>query len=638
MFTLTIAASSRTGKSAQFDVGALAECSHSDNGFSLRVSGSFPHSVTITPPAGDRLRSVSYVVSVGLKNFHQVIVPDTGRSYPGQTQLVDFWAGNFRSRVNNVRMPLFMLTAANSHTDLAFGVIGPNVETDFIVREPAKARALTAWMKRLTLEIRRGVDDYPLPDSAASASPDGALTELLYFRQDLADSREPWIATLRDFATRLAAWAQVRPLTTRQSLLPSWCSWTDWDSNDVTDRVILDNVDQGLRLGIANYIIDDGWFGPGLDSDFSINLNIGDWREDPAKIPDLPALVRQMHSRGAAAVLWCAPHAVAPHSKAFAGARDLLIESGGGEPVMTANKFHSLCFMCPESRAMMAQLCGDQVRRYGVDGAKYDLFNCVPPDACRSKRHRHDTTSALEGLSRTLAEIAAATRAIRPDFLIELKQNYATPYLYEHGTVVRAGDTPFNPEGNYLRTAYISAYTPWALNDYQTITNYDSPHEAAVLIAKMIAAGPPTYSINLPALSDDHKRTIAFYHNWYRRRLRVFGGEGRTGLFAAGSPGECDTGWREPLDGSLGSWMVRGGELDICFVVNDRGILNLPESNRRYEIVCATCEGRLVIRRPQGTPAKAGIARFDGGVIESTVSGTCCELAVPPGAIVTLEP
>jgi hypothetical protein len=622
MASLKVSVKTRSDISASFDFSGFPQAqSKQQDGFSAKLSEKFPHRITITPPAGEKIASIDYSISTPLKNYHQVIVPDTGRNYPSDLQLVTFWGRKWQSRVNNVRMPVFFLTGPDLKTALAFGVIGENIETDFDVREPGKSRALIAWMKRLTLGIRRGTDDYPIPDSLASANDDGAITEYIYFKADDQLGDETWIQSLRDFSETMRELCRLdKPRTTDDSLLPWWCSWTDWHSDNVTEEVILDNVRQGLELGIKNFIIDDGWFGPGLDSDFGIKLNIGDWSEDPCKIKDLKALVEKIQAAGAKAVIWCAPHAVAPDSKVYPNLKKYLIQTIAGEDMMTPNKFHSLCFMCPEARKAMADVCVDLIERYGVDGAKYDLFNCVPGEPCLSGEHEHDTTSAVEGLAKLLEEIDARTRALKSDYITELKQNYATPYLDKYGTVVRAGDTPYNPEGNFLRTAYINAYTPYSLNDYQTITNNDTIAGAACMIIKMMAVGIPTYSIDLPALSEEHRRNIKFYHDWYSRNLPALRGS------------------RIPLDGQLGSWLARGENSDIYFLVNGESRLDVRRAVD-CEILNGTFCERLHLHFPSRVSVTVTTDGFDGAD-KSARSYTDVEdivISSQPGDIIRLK-
>ncbi len=54
-----------------------------------------------------------------------------------------------------------------------------------------------------------------------------------------------------------------------------------------------------------------------------------------------------------------------------------------------------------------------------------------------------------------MKRIDEKSKALKPDYIVELKQNYATPFLSRYGTMTRAGDTPYNTEGNFLRTLYV---------------------------------------------------------------------------------------------------------------------------------------------------------------------------------------
>ncbi len=621
MISFTVKVKTQNGATASLNVPNFAEpASHTENGITIELGNEFPYKITATPPAGDVIRSISYIASTSLRNFHEVIIPDTGRGYSARTQLVDFWAKRITSRMSNVRMPVFILTGSDVHTEYVFGVIGANTETDFIVREPDAQRALVAWMKRFTLEIERGPSNWPIPDSIATANADGAITEYIYFKEPGTEARQTWIETLREYSEKMIEILNLPGRTTEESLLPMWCSWTDWFSDHVTDAVIEENVTEGVKLGIKNYIIDDGWFGPGLDSDYSIDLNIGDWEEDPNKIPDLKKLVHKMHDSGANGIIWCAPHAVAPHAKCFENRSKYLIRIDADEYLMTHNKFHVLCFSCREARQIMAEVCVNLIRRYGVDGAKYDLYNCVPDEPCVSCEHQHDTVSMMEGLAMTMALIDEKTRQIKDDYIIELKQNYATPHLHGLGTLVRAGDTPYNSEGNFLRTAYVNAYTPYSLNDYQTITNSDSRETAACLIIKMISVGVPSYSIDLVALKAEHKNTIGFYNKWYIDNLPDLATK------------------REPLDGNLGCWLARMPGKDIYFLLNDESRVPIQQL-RNCQIACGTHRDRLHLSLPSPAVVSYSAQNCTNQTAVTTTCEPVSELTIParPGDIITLK-
>ena len=216
--------------------------------------------------------------------------------------------------------------------------------------------------------------------------------------------------------------------------------------------------------------------------------------------------------------------------------------------------------MCPDAREIMAGICTAFIEEWDFDGAKYDLFNCVPNVRCTSTDHVHDAGSMIEGLELTLKLIWERTRALKKDYIVELKQNYATPFLSRYGTMTRAGDTPYNTEGNFLRTLYVQAYSPFAINDYQTITDEDSPEDAACIVLKMMAAGIPTYSIDFDRICQENKAVIAHYNAWYSEHIERF------------------MQYRVPLDGENNLLRLAGTADDIYFLVNDGGSLTIRRS------------------------------------------------------------
>jgi hypothetical protein len=309
---------------------------------------------------------------------------------------------------------------------------------------------------------------------------------------------------------------------------------------------------------------------------------------------------------------------VAPGARCFPERRKHLIANDKGELLMTANKFHSLCFMCPEARAIMADLCASFITEWDFEGAKYDLFNCVPNMRCGSKEHRHDATSMMEGLELTLKEIDAKSRALKPDYIVELKQNYGTPFLSRYGTMTRAGDTPYNPEGNFLRTLYVQGYSPYSINDYQTLTDADSPEAVACVVLKMMAVGIPAYSIDFDRLCQVNKDVIGRYNRWYGENLQRF------------------KQYRIPLDGENNLFKLPGQSDDFYFVVNDGGPFEVARS---ATVLNATFRKDLFVHHKGRASAVAtGFDCFGKQVRQKRVRlGGWTRLAVPPGGMLRIE-
>jgi alpha-galactosidase len=240
----------RSGKRALFEgIEWGREHSATRAGVTLAIGASFPAPVTITPPdPADPVASVEYDLSTGIRNYHEVIIPESGRWYINMLHMVSFWRFTKESAVNDVKMPLYIFTGQDMYAAMAFGVIGENYETSFKTLEPRVNRALIVYTRRLAMQIKRGTDLYPIPDSVSKRNPDGAMTEYLYFRTSQQMTRQPWTLVLRDFAEQQKRLFSIPDVTVKAALYPIWCSWTDWFSDHVTGDVIRRNVREGVRL------------------------------------------------------------------------------------------------------------------------------------------------------------------------------------------------------------------------------------------------------------------------------------------------------------------------------------------------------------------------------------------------------
>lgn len=578
-----IEVATKNEKTVIFNNANLQGAEYCKDGITIKLS---PQSgvtkVTVIPTAKDiRITKITYRIAINLRNFESVIIPDCGRFYSKQQQLVDFWGYEGKSTVNHIRIPLFIFTGLDHSSSFAYGIIGQPYETKFQCLEPYYARALSAYTRTLRLEIGRGIEGYPIPTNYLNQD-DGSITEYLFIKDYPSGSSQSWLMTLREFCLKEQQLFGLQLSYDEGTLEPLWCSWTDWHSDNVTEAVILENVKQGVSLGIKNYIIDDGWFGPGLDSNMDTALNIGDWDVDPAKIKDLKALNHEIRKLGGRPLIWCAPHAVGAIAKCRNERLKYLCKDKNGELIETKNKFNVLCFRNAEAREIMANICVRLAIDFDTDGAKYDVFNCIPGKKCYSDNHDHDTDSMIEGLYKLLELIWKKIKRIKPNYIIELKQNYGGSYLAQFGSMMRAGDTPYNIDGNYCRTAMLQGYTPYTINDYQTITNQDKVEFSALMVIKMMAVGIPSYSMDMTSLSQEHMSMLKNYNEWYLRHLEQF------------------KKFRLPVGFDLNVWKSEGPVEDIYFILNNVSRVKI-DTNEAFTILNGSIHENIII---EGEPCR----------------------------------
>jgi hypothetical protein len=359
----------------------------------------------------------------------------------------------------------------------------------------------------------------------------------------------------------------------------------------MTAQRVLDNARVARELGVGTVILDDGWFGTGLDDDHGA-LNLGDYEPDPRKFPDLRGHVADLQALGLKVLLWHAPLCVAPSSRTYGRLRQLLIHQHGREFV-SVNGLGMLCPACPEVRQYVA----DETRRlfaaYGVDGLKADLYNCLPVGPCESTAHSHDVADGVGAVEAVMEAQWAAAREARPDALVELKQDYASVRLARYGTMVRAGDTAYDVDTNCRRCFYAQAYAPCVHNDYFVTSRHATPRAVALAMIRMLAAGVPTFGGDWLTTPAEQQNIIRAWLDLYRRKIGIFR-----------LP-------REPQTNDLSAW--QGGnavEAWVAAIWNGREI-RLPEAGS-VVVMNGTDRDDLYLRLPHPSHAEIETVDFRG--------------------------
>lgn len=126
---------------------------------------------------------------------------------------------------------------------------------------------------------------------------------------------------------------------------------------------------------------------------------------------------------------------------------------------------------------------------------------------------------------------------------------------------MRAGDAPFDPRTNFLRTMHVQAYTSNALNDYQTFAPEDGPREAAVAVITMLAAGIPAYGSDLARQPAETRDVLRWHHRLYAEKRPAF------------------TGYRQPTDSALTSIRASGPDEDVVMLTGSASSVTITRAS-----------------------------------------------------------
>ena len=541
-----------------------------------------------------------------LLDYAHVVVPDCGRHYVLSRHSFTIRAKLYRVSGQNAGFPFFALADEAGDFLMGFGVVNAPGEV--------KIHRITPLISRHNALV--GGDDL-LTQHFEWAGPLGAARELA-IETFLSEDEPTWFHALRKYTDAIKRREKLVYPANPGAWLPTWCTWTAWCSDNMSEATVLANARLAKELGMGTIILDDGWFGPGLDTDDK-PLNLGDYQEDPAKFKDLRSLIAQVQGMGLKVLLWFASLPVARTSQAYQQMKQYAMHDGGQE-YTSSNGLALLCPSCPEVRRYVADQVEMLLRRYNPDGFKVDLYNCLPHDPCSRPDHRHDIHDAVAAVEATMRELWQRVTSIKPDALLELKQDYGNVRMIRHGTMVRAGDTAYDSDTNTWRCFYTQAFAPVVHNDYLIASVLTRPQGLAQLLIRLVAAGVPTFGIDLPRLSQAQRDVIKAWLGFYHDQLAMF------------------RKLREPQDNDFSAW--QGGSARQAWVAALRTCreITLPKARRLF-VINGTGRETLYLKDVAGRKVRA--TAYDYRLVKVGAGARTLKdgmrLAVPVGGMLEIE-
>ncbi len=253
----------------------------------------------------------------------------------------------------------------------------------------------------------------------------------LHFAEALRGVTDAWTAELGDRITPV-------PELARQAMYSTWYS----DHQHVSAESVEHHARVSAPYGCQAVIVDDGWQTEDTARGYA---HCGDWEPTSSTFPDMAEHVRRVHDLGLDYVLWIAPPLIGAHSKAWDRFKDRTLGYVDGLSASVLDPRY------PEVREHIVECCVRPIRDWGVDGLKLDFIDSwagrdVPPAP------EGDCATVDEGVERVFEAITAELRRLRPNLLIEFRQDYVNPRLWQFGTFLRAGDCAMDPVENRVRT------------------------------------------------------------------------------------------------------------------------------------------------------------------------------------------
>ncbi|MFI7066944.1 glycoside hydrolase family 36 protein [Kribbella sp. NPDC050124] len=386
----------------------------------------------------------------------------------------------------------------------------------------------------------------------------------LHFAEALRGVTDDWTRELGDRIVPV-------PELARQAMYSTWYS----DHQHVSAESVERHARAGASYDCKAVIVDDGWQTDDTRRGYAY---CGDW--EPT-FHDMTQHVRRVHELGMRYVLWLAPPLIGHHSKAWESLKDSTL---GHLEHLEASVLDP---RLPEVREHIVESCVRPVRDWGVDGLKLDFL---------------DTWAAWqlpgldEGVESVLQAITTELRRLRSDVLIEFRQDYVHPRLWQFGTFLRAGDCAMDPVENRVRTvdARLLAGDRAVHSDMLMWHPAAAPETVAQqFIGAMFST--PQVSMELDALPVDHQRVVRFWLGFLSDHADVL-------LHGVLTPMRPDARYTQ----------VRAVGAETVVAVFANPVVRLSESDRSVVVVNGGSESRILVEGAGSGPVDLVVSDCSG--------------------------
>ena len=313
--------------------------------------------------------------------------------------------------------------------------------------------------------------------------------------------------SIRDVSAWYASFAEYCPGGVPAAALePFYSTWYSYHQNLFAPELEKEctlAADAGLR----GVIVDDGWQTDDNNRGYAF---CGDWQVSPRRFPDMKKHVENIHKLGMKYILW--------YGVSVMGFKSANYQRFAGKVLynIERNKTAILDPRFPEVRDFLIRKYETALQEWDLDGFKLDFIDNfktegIDPAVAENYAGR-DIKSIPMAVDRLLSDVIKRLKAIKPEILIEFRQNYIGPAIRKYGNIFRVADCPADIAVHRVRMVDLRLFSGnTAVHSDMLEWNMASTVEVAARQLLNVIFSVPQISIRFSALPESHRQMLNFW-------------------------------------------------------------------------------------------------------------------------------
>ena len=296
---------------------------------------------------------------------------------------------------------------------------------------------------------------------------------------------------------------------------PLYSTWYQFHQQ-VTDKEIEAECREAVKLGMKTIIVDDGWQTADNNRGYAY---CGDWRVAPVRIKDMAAHVKRVQDIGMKYMLWYSVPFVGRYSDAWSQFEGKFLYMRNKDVGVLDPRF-------PEVREYLISTYEKALKEWNLDGFKLDFidsFRLSGADPAIAENYAgRDIKSVSEAVDVLMIEVKNHLQAIKPDILIEFRQNYIGPAIRQYGNMFRASDCPGDMQNNRIRIANLRL-TSGTTAVHADMLEWNTAEKPEVAARHILSAlyGVVQYSVMLRDIHDAQKKMVTHWIDFSQKHRKT---------------------------------------------------------------------------------------------------------------------
>lgn len=313
--------------------------------------------------------------------------------------------------------------------------------------------------------------------------------------------------SIRDVSAWYASFAEYCPgAVPEAAFVPFYSTWYSYHQNLFAPE-LENECTLAADAGLRGVIVDDGWQTDDNNRGYAF---CGDWQVSPRRFPDMKKHVENIHKLGMKYILWYGVSVMGFKSANYQRFAEKVLYN------IERNKTAILDPRFPEVRDFLIRKYETALQEWDLDGFKLDFIDNfktegIDPAVAENYAGR-DIKSIPMAVDRLLSDVIKRLKAIKPDIMIEFRQNYIGPAIRKYGNIFRVADCPADIAVHRVRMVDLRLFSGnTAVHSDMLEWNMASTAEVAARQLLNVIFSVPQISIRFAALPESHRKMLSFW-------------------------------------------------------------------------------------------------------------------------------